>query len=247
MDTKKEEWFATWFDTDYYHTLYQNRSEEEAQQFIANLLKFLKLEKGSKILDLACGNGRHARQIADAGYNTKGVDLSSNSISIAKRKIGSRDNLSFDVQDMRESLNTKFDAVFNLFTSFGYFQDLKDNQKVINAIDTMLEKDGKFVIDFMNASKVVRNLVPKESKHLDGLDFNITRRVENNIIIKNIEVIDGQEKHNFQERVQAIHLEDFENLFENSNLVVTQVYGDYELNQFDIADSNRLIIIGSKI
>ncbi|MEE9349647.1 MAG: methyltransferase domain-containing protein, partial [Flavobacteriaceae bacterium] len=90
---KEKEWFVDWFDTLYYHILYQDRNDIEAQLFMQNLIQFLDLKKGSKILDLACGRGRHSIYLNALGYKVTGVDLSKNSIAFAKKH--EQKNLSF--------------------------------------------------------------------------------------------------------------------------------------------------------
>ena len=108
MPMKKAEWFAEWFDTSYYHILYQHRNDVEANAFIERLVAHLSLKPGSKVLDLACGKGRHAVMFHKLGMEVLGVDLSSNSIQIAKEN--SCQGLAFDVHDMREVIpNKKFD------------------------------------------------------------------------------------------------------------------------------------------
>ena len=90
-----KEWFKDWFNTSYYHTLYKHRDESEAHRFIDHLCAYLKVKKGSKILDLACGKGRHALHLAKKGYQTTGVDLSEESINLSLIHIPSpRDSLS---------------------------------------------------------------------------------------------------------------------------------------------------------
>ena len=72
----KQTWFETWFDTPYYHQLYCDRNEQEAADFISNLVSFLGLKKGEKLLDMGCGKGRHAKIFHDFGLTVTGVDLS---------------------------------------------------------------------------------------------------------------------------------------------------------------------------
>jgi 2-polyprenyl-3-methyl-5-hydroxy-6-metoxy-1,4-benzoquinol methylase len=135
---KSKEWFEAWFDTSYYHSLYKNRDEIEAKKFIENLVHFLKLKNGQPVLDLACGKGRHSITLNELGLNVLGVDLSKNSIESAKNS--ENETLKFDIHDMRENLSSNsFDVVFNLFTSFGYFDNLTDNSKVIKYISKMLK------------------------------------------------------------------------------------------------------------
>jgi SAM-dependent methyltransferase len=244
MKEQNEDWFATWFDTNYYHTLYQNRDYKEAAFFISNLMKHLDLPSGSAILDLACGKGRHSLQLSEMGYKVKGVDLSPNSIHLANKLIEDRTNLSFGVLDMRETLpNVQFDAVLNLFTSFGYFYDYSDNLKVLNSIAAMLKPGGTFLIDFMNPTN---NLVDKETKHLDGITFNLTRSVIDGKIVKNIQFTDQGKDHSYFEKVQAITLSDFEKLIAQTDLKIEATFGNYALDAFNENESDRLILLGSK-
>src|SRR6478736_3856513 len=78
--TKNQNWFASWFDTPYYHILYKDRDEEEAEFFMDNLVHYLNLPEEAKILDLACGKGRHAFHLIQLGFDVTGADLSVNSI-----------------------------------------------------------------------------------------------------------------------------------------------------------------------
>lgn len=241
----KNEWFASWFDTAYYHTLYQDRDESEAKSFIENLISDLHLPKGVEVLDLACGKGRHSVTLNELGYNVLGVDLSPNSIQIASAF--STDSLSFAVHDMRETIEGKtFSAVFNLFTSFGYFDDEADNLSVLNAVHSMLDENGLLVIDFMNANYVVNTLVKSETKTVDGIDFHIARKYDRNHIYKEIEFMDNGNDFHFTERVQALTIDTFEKLLAQAGFRILRTFGDFDLSAFDKVTSSRLILIAQK-
>ena len=238
-------WFSTWFDSPYYHLLYKNRDEKEAQVFIDNLIEKLKLKKGSKLIDIACGKGRHATYFNKKGMNVVGVDLSPNSIASAKQN--ENNNLQFSVHDMREVYKENhFDIVTNLFTSFGYFENKDDEQKAINAMAENLKSDGVLIIDFMNIKKIIANLISSEKKTIDGITFNIKRSVQNNHIIKDIEIIDDNETQHFQEKVKAITLADFSAFVSNVGLNIIDIFGNYKLDDFDATISDRLILICKK-
>ena len=238
-------WFATWFDSPYYHLLYKNRDEKEAQVFIDNLIEKLQLKKGSKLIDIACGKGRHATYFNKKEMNVVGVDLSPNSIAYAKQN--ENNNLQFSVHDMREVYKENhFDIVTNLFTSFGYFENKDDEQKAINAMAENLKSDGVLIIDFMNIKKIIANLISSEKKTIDGITFNIKRSVQNNHIIKDIEIIDDNETQHFQEKVKAITLADFSVFVSNVGLNIIDIFGNYKLDDFDATISDRLILICKK-
>ena len=79
------DWFKAWFNTPYYHTLYKNRDNSEAKAFIENMIDYLHLEKGAKVMDLACGKGRHSITLNENGLDVVGLDLSDESIAYAKQ------------------------------------------------------------------------------------------------------------------------------------------------------------------
>ncbi|SHI55742.1 class I SAM-dependent methyltransferase [Algibacter luteus] len=241
MTNNTTSWFTSWFDTPFYHILYKDRNETEAQAFMDTLTQYLNIPEGGKILDLACGKGRHARYLNKIGYDVTGVDLSENSIAFAKKFENHR--LRFDVHDMCKPYHKQFDAVFNLFTSFGYFEDDADNLKTIEAIKADLNADGFGVIDFMNSEFVIDNLVPEEVKTVDGIDFNLKRYVENGYIIKDITFTADGKVYHFKERVRGFTLADFEELFEQAGVYLLDVFGDYKLRKFSAKTSERLIMI----
>jgi SAM-dependent methyltransferase len=175
-----------------------------------------------------------------------GLDLAPNSIVEAKKL--ENINLSFDVHDMREIYKTsKFDVVFNLFTSFGYFDDDTDNIRVLNSVNSMLNEKGILVVDFLNARKVIKTLVKNEQKTIDNTLFNIERSYNGSHIIKNINFEDKKQVFNFTERVQAIHYEDFISMFQQTGFKINSTFGDYNLKEYDPENSNRLILIAEKI
>ena len=238
-------WFANWFDSPYYHTLYKNRDEKEAQVFIDNLIDYLQIPKGSKLIDIACGKGRHAKYFNKKGMDVVGVDLSQNSINTAKKD--ENKNLQFLAHDMRENYQENaFDVVTNLFTSFGYFENNKDEQKAINAMANNLKKEGILIIDFMNAKKVIANLVLNEQKTINNIQFDITRQVKDGFILKDIRITDGKEEQQFQEKVKAITLADYSEFITNAGLKIIDIFGNYKLDNFDEEISDRLILICKK-
>lgn len=243
----KAEWFEEWFDTPFYHILYQNRDEEEAATFVDNLIQTVQLKKGARVLDLACGKGRHAVQLNKMGFSVVGADLSVNSIAQAKKH--ENDSLHFVVQDMREVIEgeKQFDAIFNLFTSFGYFEDKEDNVKVLAACHQMLKKKGLLVIDFLNIETTLQNLVEYETKTVEKITFDISRKFDGKHIVKAITFRHLGRSHSYTEKVQAFRKEDFQQLLENAGFKVKSFHGDNNFNDFNEESSPRLIVIAEKV
>lgn len=238
-------WYANWFDTPFYHILYKNRDYKEAEVFMTNLLSHLNPPAGSKILDLACGKGRHSVFMAEKGYDVTGVDLSKQSIEYAKQF--EKPGLKFDVHDMREVYQEgEFDYIFNLFTSFGYFSDESENQRAIDAMYQTLSNDGILVVDFMNTFKVAANLKEKEVKEIDGIVFKIKREIVGKIIVKTIEFTHEKQNYSFQERVMGLTINDFEKYFKVSGLKLKDTFGNYELDYYSKNTSDRLILVAQK-
>lgn len=243
MNTKSDttNWYASWFDTKYYHILYKDRDYEEAQLFMKHLTNYLNLPEQGTILDLACGKGRHAIYLNKLGYTVTGVDLSENSINHAKQF--ENDTLKFDVHDMCVPYHKQFDAVFNLFTSFGYFEHENNNLKTLKTIQQNLNELGFGVIDFMNVDYIIENLVSEETKIVDNYSFHIKRYVKDQYIYKEIYFSDDGKDFHFTEKVKALTLDDFKVYFKKAGITLLDIFGDYKLNKFHKSTSKRLILI----
>ena len=236
-----DNWFASWFDTPYYHILYKDRNYREAQLFMDNLTHYLNLPDDAKVLDLACGKGRHSIYLNQLGYTVLGVDLSENSIAIANNN--ANDTLHFKVHDMREPFEEKYDAIFNLFTSFGYFDNDEDNLKTLKAIKNSISDYGFAVIDFMNVPYVLDNLVAEEVKTVDNIDFHLKRYLKDGFIIKEIDFDDQGQHYHFSEKVRALTLEDFTQMMDEAGIYLLDTFGDYKLKKYHKKTSERLILI----
>ena len=238
------QWFESWFDSPYYKLLYRHRDEHEAAAFIKKLFEEIKPEKGAKILDLPCGNGRHSIVMAELGYDVRGIDLSER--NICEAMLCEMPNLHFQESDMREPLYTNyFDVVMNLFTSFGYFDTEEENINSMRAIAQSLKPGGTLVIDFFNCDCLKSNLRQADKVLVDEVEFCIERKIKDNKILKSIRIIDGEKEFDFEERVQLLVLSDFEKYYLPFGLVTEKVFGDYDLNPFT-ETSERLIIIAKK-
>ena len=231
-----------WFDSDYYHILYKHRDYNEARNFIDNIIEYLDLKKGSKILDLACGIGRHSIYLDKIGFKVVGTDKSPNNIK--KAKASQNQSLNFLQMEMIDNTNHKYDGIFNLFTSFGYVNH-DYNLKTVKNIEGQLKDNGTVVVDFMNTLFVKNNLVIEETKVINDLSFKIKRRSDGKFIYKEIKFNDKKD-YFFHEKVMDLSLNDFESYLKRYNLRIIKTFGDYNLNDFDIKNSERLIMVIKK-
>jgi len=238
-------WFEDWFESEYYHILYNERGRREAKLFLDNLNSFLQLKSHHQILDLACGRGRHANYLASMGLPVTGLDLSVSSIKYAKKH--RKGNASFHIHDMREPFGVNsYQIILNLFTSFGYFEDLKDNILVINNIANALMPEGKVIIDYFNSNYLKQHLVQQEIKKTNGVKFFIKKMVQENFVYKHIRFIDKGEEYIYAERVMLIALDQIESWLKNRGLQLVQVFGNYQLDMYCPNTSPRMIIIAEK-
>jgi 2-polyprenyl-3-methyl-5-hydroxy-6-metoxy-1,4-benzoquinol methylase len=238
-------WFESWFDSPYYHLLYADRSQEEADAFIKNIYRFLQIQSTDTILDLACGAGRHSLALAQKGNKILGIDLSQNSINQAKEESQKLHITTVDFQtaDMRNfALNITFDYVLNLFTSFGYFQSKSDNQKVADQICQHQNKNGITVIDYLNSAKVKANGESRTVKTVEGIQFNLHKFIEQDWVYKNIQFhVDGQD-YQFREQVQLFEKGEIENYFHNAGYITQNHFGNYNLDPYT-KESDRSILV----
>ncbi len=241
------DWFEEWFDSPLYEKLYANRDEEEAARLVDMLEQTLPLDECSKILDLGCGRGRHAINLNRKGYSVTGIDLSKQAIATARHKVKELEleDIRFKVRDMRNPLPEKFDAVVNLFTTFGYFESDDENIRVLESVRQMLEPGGIFVLDYLNAENVKKNYRPSDEGEFQGINYDIQRYIKGNSIFKEItfsgDTIEGEKR--YAERVKLYDLNWFKKELSRQDLIIDKVYGDYEGHDFDPATSSRLLIV----
>jgi len=245
LTADSKSWFKGWFGSPYYKLLYSHRDNDEARLFIGNITRHLGLNAGSRVLDLACGRGRHSVELQRLGFDVMGMDISEQ--SIIEARVAEQPGLRFMVHDMRRPFPVNdLDAVLNLFTSFGYFHSPEDDLRTIKAVTDSLKPEGFLVIDFLNSIKTIRQMVAEDVMERDGVRFDIKRCVVNNIITKDITVTDDGQEFFFREEVDALTLDDFEGYFSKTGLEISELFGDYDLNAFTPDDSERLIIIARK-
>ncbi|MBS1564938.1 MAG: class I SAM-dependent methyltransferase [Bacteroidetes bacterium] len=240
-------WFKEWFNSPYYHQLYFNRDEKEAAAFIQLLIKHLQPFPDARMLDIACGRGRHSKMLAAAGFDVTGIDLSPASIAFAQSF--ETEKLHFFQHDMRLPFwMNYFDFAFNFFTSFGYFRTEREHYNVVRTIAGALKPGGTLVLDYLNVHYAEDHLVHKMDKERDGVNYHLTKWFDETHFHKKITVEDDELDHplHFSETVAKFSLGDFNDMFSYHRLQLQEVYGDYQLGSYDVRKSPRLIMIAKK-
>ena len=244
----EQAWYKDWFNSPYYHKLYFDRDEKEASAFIIKLLTHLNPAPGSRMLDVACGKGRHSKTLASFNHFVTGIDISPDSITIAKKF--QHDNLEFFVHDMRLPFYVNyFDYAFNFFTSFGYFKTRREHDDAIRTIVKSLKPGGVFIIDYLNVHYAEEHFVHNEVKEIKGTTYTIQRWQDETHFYKKITVNDEflVKAIEHTERVAKFSLGDFTDMLSFQGMQAKEVFGDYELNVYDVRKTKRLILIAEKI
>jgi SAM-dependent methyltransferase len=242
-------WYKDWFNSPYYHLLYNNRDEDEAQAFLERLIAHLQPAKAATMLDVACGKGRHSKALADMGFDVTGIDLSQSSIAAAK--LDETESLHFYEHDMRLPFWINyFDFAFNFFTSFGYFKTEREHNNALRTIAQSLRKDGLFVIDYLNVHYTEDRMQKSFTKTFDDITFHVSKWHDDDHFFKQIQVTDATNvlpKHLSTEKVAKFNLGDFTDMLAYQKMQVQDVFGDYQLGSYDIKKSPRMIIIAKKM
>lgn len=244
---EEKEWYKSWFNSPFYHKLYFERDEKEAQAFILRLLNYFHPQQGSRILDVACGRGRHSKFLAAQGFDVTGVDLSPDAIEFAKQF--ENDNLHFYKHDMRlPAWINYFNYAFNFFTSFGYFATRREHDDAVYMIAKSLNPSGSALFDYLNVHFVEEHLVHEETKMVGETKYEINRWMDEDHFYKRISVTDPSldSTKEFTEKVAKLSLGDFTDMLSFQGMQVADVFGDYDLNSYHVAKTPRMIIVARK-
>lgn len=238
------EWYKDWFNSSFYHKLYFQRDEKEAQGFITRLLAHLQPAADSRMLDVACGRGRHSKFLASKGFDVTGIDISAQSIAYAKQFETER--LKFFQHDMRLPFYINyFNYAFNFFTSFGYFNTRREHDDAMRSITQSVGKSGVVMFDYLNVHYVEDRLVANEVKTIDETNYEIHRWQDEDYFFKKIIVTDPllDKPIEHTEKVAKFGLGDFTDMLSFQGMQITEVFGDYELRNYHLRSTPRLIIV----
>jgi SAM-dependent methyltransferase len=239
-------WYEESFGQDYL-IVYRHRDVQGAYREVRRMIDWLHLPHGAEVLDLCCGMGRHSLALSDCGYRVTGVDLSDVLLAEAK-KLDQKSRVTWVKGDMRNvPLDRPFDAVVNLFTSFGYFDDDAENARVLSEIDRLLRPGGKFIIDYLNPQHVEKHLAQRTERREGRLRIEEVRDIADGFVRKRIAIHEeGRPARHYTEQVKMYRLEQFERMMQPTRLRIDRVYGNYDGQPFEPDASLRMIMVGHK-
>ncbi|WP_419935541.1 class I SAM-dependent methyltransferase [Candidatus Palauibacter sp.] len=238
------EWFRDWFG-DAYLELYPHRDEEEAARGVALYRERSGLRAGARVLDLACGAGRHLRRLRAAGLRASGIDLSAPLLRAALGRPGLAGSLVRADMRALPFADTCFDGLVNFFTSFGYFLSPEEDIQVLGEIRRVLRPGAPFLMDYLNAAWVMERLDPESVGEVNGTPVRQTRWVEGDQVFKRIEIGGGAGKppQVYHERVRLYAPEALRDLLREKGLDMRDRFGNYDGAPFG-PDSPRLLMMG---
>ena len=238
-------WYEDWFGNEYLN-VYAHRDEDEARELIKLIFGYVNIDKNAKILDLCCGQGRHAYILSQEGYEVYGIDLSKKLLQVAKCKNNQNTNTFFIQADMRRlpAVNS-FDLLLNLFTSFGYFEEDEENKTVFKQFHQVLKSDGYFVFDYFNTPYIRANLKQYHSEQIGDLIVEQQRFIKGSRVQKIIRLNRNGKKSTFYESVKMYEKVKILEMMKETHLNVRYIFGDYAGSPLS-ETSERMIIIGQK-
>ncbi|KZE75126.1 class I SAM-dependent methyltransferase [Paenibacillus elgii] len=241
------EWFEKSFGRDYL-LVYKHRDMQGAYEEVRRMMEWLELPEGAEVLDLCCGMGRHSMALNGFGFRVTGMDLSEVLLAEA-RKLDTAGEVRWVHGDMRNvPITDQFDAIVNLFTSFGYFSGDRDNEQVLREMYRLLAPGGRFIIDYLNPAYVAAHLVPHSVRTVEEIHIDEKRRIEDGFVRKTIVLQDGSGSGErvYEEQVKLIGRERFLEMLELAGLKIDAIYGDYDASAYEPDRSKRMIFVGRR-
>ena len=246
------DWYKTAFRYDYLR-VYPHRNDEEARRQVDFLLASMDIPSSCEVLDLGCGDGRHSLELARRGYRVTGLDLSKELLERARRRTAEEGlDINFIQGDMRDPPGVSaFDLVVNFFTSFGYFQEDRENARVLEAIARSLRPGGRFLMDYLNREYVISTIVPADSRTVEGMEVEQRRWISGDPsetgghvrINKQVWIREDGAERSYDESVRMYTLDELGDMMARAGLEIVRTYGDFDGSPVS-ADLPRNILVG---
>ncbi len=246
------DWYKTAFRYDYLR-VYPHRNDEEARRQVDFLVDNMDIPPSCKVLDLGCGDGRHSLELARRGYLVTGLDLSEELLERARSRTAEEGlDITFIQSDMRDPPGVSaFDLVVNFFTSFGYFQEDRENARVLDAIARSLRPGGRFLMDYLNRDYVISTIVPADSRTVEGMEVEQRRWISGDPsetgghvrINKQVRIREDGAERSYDESVRMYTLDELGDMMVRAGLEIVQTYGDFDGSPVS-DDLPRNILVG---
>ncbi len=243
-------WYIDGFGA-HYLELYAHRNDREAVQALKLLDEAGQDLVGQTILDLGCGPGRHMAALKRRGARVLGLDLSADLLREARRRGTDREGGQLLRGDMRRLplVDRSVDGVLSMFTSFGYFPRDAENWSVLDEVSRVLRPGGFYLFDFLNRSRVMRDLRPESRQESARFRAEERRRVEGDRVFKEVRIHDrdsGEETLRYEESVRLFGREEILDAAGSRGLRAWKSWGSYTGHPYSEEESPRLILLFRK-
>ncbi|MFA3783226.1 class I SAM-dependent methyltransferase [Melioribacteraceae bacterium 4301-Me] len=240
-----KDWYKSWFNSPFYLTVYNHRDTHDAEKLLDLILRYINPNSELKVLDTACGAGRHAIYLAEKGFDVYGFDLSKTLLleAIKKAELGNI-NVKFLLTDIRAAcFKIKFDIILNLFTSFGYFENDNENFRFFIKAKSFLAKEGVLIIDYFNPKYLKKNLIDYSEKNINSIIIKEKRYFQGERVNKSIEIISEKNTYHFEESVALYNYDYLKRKFEEMGYKIVKQWGNYDGDSFNEEVSERIILV----
>lgn len=213
--------------------MYPHRDESDAAEVVDTISAVVPSLAGQRVLDLACGPGRHTVILREREAHPVGLDLSITLLRQARSRHFPPIPVVRGDMRMLPLRDRSFDLVVNLFTSFGYFDSDDQHAAVLSEVARVLVRDGWFVLDYLNASRVRQTLVEYEDALLGGRRVEVKRRIseDGKYVFKEMKLVG--EGRSYQERVRLFEIRELERLIASAGFAVREKFGSYQGDSLD--------------
>lgn len=252
MASQGSAWYVDFFRSDYLNVYGHMLTEERAEKESAFVASALELKPGASVLDLCCGQGRHSIQLAKRGLRVTGLDLNAEYLELAKQAaIASKVTVETIAADMRKiPFENKFDAIVNMYSSFGYLESEAEDLKVLESAAKALKTGGRLLLDMLNREWAIDNYIQNDwhtgadgTLYVERRDLDLaTSRMHVHFI-----VVDptGGRRESIGHIIRLYTLTEMTRLLERVGVRVTAVFGGFEGEAYTIG-TRRMIIVGEK-
>lgn len=240
-------WYQEFFEEDYLDGYLHLLTQERTLRDVDFVEKTLALSRGSKVLDLCCGHGRHLVELAARGYQMTGIDLNARFLDMAKAEAERQWlRVRLERRDMRDiRFSGEFDAVINMFTAFGYLESDEEDQKVLDGVARSLRPGGQFLMELANRDSLMRMFKETDWYETESGVKVLDRRKFDHLAGRNnvahITIYpDGRQVERLH-MVRAYTPTELAKMLERSGLQVEAIYGGTDATPFTL-DSRGLVI-----